>query len=64
MLNSAGSNPQDAVLLKKLVTDAQELHDKTLDETNWLLEDLAREFPVIGELPGCSRSAAAPEQPA
>ncbi|GAA2617329.1 hypothetical protein GCM10010399_55400 [Dactylosporangium fulvum] len=52
LLNSAGSNPQDAALLKKLVTDAQELHDKALDETNWLLEELAREFAVIGELPG------------
>ncbi|GAA1243351.1 hypothetical protein [Oryzihumus leptocrescens] len=52
LLNSAASNPQDEVLLKKLVEDARDLHSKTLEDTDWLLEQLAREFAVIGELPG------------
>ena len=34
------------------MTDAQELHEKTLDESNWLLEELAPGFAVICELPG------------
>ena len=49
---SAGSNPQDERLLKNLIAEVQELHEKTLDETNWLLDQLAREFAIIGELPG------------
>lgn len=49
---SAGSDPQDERLLKNLIAEAQELHEKTLDETNWLLDHLAREFAIIGELPG------------
>lgn len=52
LLDGAASNPRDEALLKKLVTDARQLHSKTLDETDWLLEQLAREFAVIGELPG------------
>lgn len=52
LLDSAASNPRDEALLKKLVTDARELHSKTLDETDWLLEQLAREFAVMSELPG------------
>lgn len=52
LLNSAESSPKDEALLKKLVADAQALHNTTLDETDWLLEQLAREFAVIGELPG------------
>ena len=52
LLNSAESNEYDAALLKKVVADARELHERTLDETDWLLENLAREFAVIAELPG------------
>ncbi|MFI6678706.1 hypothetical protein [Kribbella sp. NPDC050470] len=52
LIDSARANPRDATLLNKLVADAQVLHDKTLEETDWLLEQLAREFAVIGELPG------------
>lgn len=52
LLISAASNPTDEVLLKKLVADARHLHSKTLEETDWLLEQLAREFAVMGELPG------------
>lgn len=49
---SAGSNPQDERLLKNLIAEVQDLHEKTLDETNWLLDQLAREFAIIAELPG------------
>ena len=52
LLKSAKSDPQDAQLLKNLVTTTQALHEKTLDETDWLLDQLAREFAVIDELPG------------
>jgi hypothetical protein len=52
LIDSARENPRDEALLNKLVADAQALHDKTLEETDWLLEQLAREFAVIGELPG------------
>lgn len=49
---TAGYNPQDEMLLNNLIAEVQELHEKTLDETNWLLDQLAREFTVIGELSG------------
>lgn len=52
LLKSAKSNPQDAKLLNTLVTNAQALHEKSLDDTDWLLDQLAREFAVISELPG------------
>lgn len=52
LLNTAESNPKDQALLTKLMADARALHEKTLDETDWLLEQLAREFAVVGELPG------------
>ncbi|MFE1646192.1 hypothetical protein ACFM35_11480 [Microbacterium sp. P01] len=52
LLKSARSDPQDAQLLKNLVANTQALHEKTLDETDWLLDQLAREFAVIDELPG------------
>lgn len=34
------------------MADAQALHDKTLDETALLVEQFAREFAAVGELPG------------
>jgi len=52
LLKSAQTNTQDAELLKNLIADAQALHEKTLDETDWVLDQLAREFAVIAELPG------------
>jgi hypothetical protein len=52
LLESARSNPQDAELLKTLVANAQTLHEQTLAETDWLLDQLAREFAIIDELPG------------
>lgn len=52
LLESARSNPQDAQLLKSVVTNTEALHDRTLDETDWLLDQLAREFAIIDELPG------------
>lgn len=52
LLKGAKSNPQDAELLKNLVANARALHEKSLDETDWLLDQLAREFAVIAELPG------------
>jgi len=52
LLNSASSNPQDEVLLKKLVADARSLQQETLDAPGWLLAALSREFAVIAELPG------------
>jgi hypothetical protein len=52
LLKSAKSNPHDAELLRNLVANAQALHEKTLNETDWLLDQLAREFAVIDELPG------------
>jgi len=52
LLKSAKSDPQDAELLKNLIANTQALHEKTLDETDWLVDQLAREFSVIDELPG------------
>lgn len=52
LLKSAKSNPQDAELLKTVVTNAQALHEQSLEDTAWLLDQLAREFAVISELPG------------
>lgn len=52
LLRSARTDPQDAALLKKIVANAQALHETTLDETDWLLDQLAREFAIIDELPG------------
>lgn len=52
LLKTAKHHSQDAKLLKNLVTDAQALHGKTLDETDWLLDQLAREFAIIDQLPG------------
>ncbi len=52
LLKSAKANPQDAELLRNLAANTQALHEKTLDETEWLLDQLAREFAVIDELPG------------
>ena len=52
LLRTAEPTPHEAALLKKLVTDSQELHKKPLDETDWLLEQLARELSLLGELPG------------
>ncbi|TFD66084.1 hypothetical protein [Cryobacterium sp. Hh38] len=52
LLKSAKSNSQDEMLLRTLVSNAKSLHAKTLDETDWLLDQLSREFAVISELPG------------
>jgi F0F1-type ATP synthase epsilon subunit len=52
LTRTAASDPQDERLLKNLVAEVRELHEKTLDETEWLLDQLAREFAIIGELPG------------
>lgn len=49
---SAKSKPQDADLLKRIVTNAQALHEESLNQTDWLLDQLSREFAVIAELPG------------
>lgn len=55
LLNAAGSSRNDEALLKKLVADVQSLHEQTLNETDWLLERLAREFAIISELAGKRR---------
>ncbi|WP_337001067.1 MULTISPECIES: hypothetical protein [unclassified Microbacterium] len=52
LLASAASDQQDAELLKTLVANAQTLHEQTLTDTDWLLDQLAREFAIIDELPG------------
>jgi hypothetical protein len=52
LTRTADSSPQDERLLRNLVAEVRELHEKTLDETDWLLDQLAREFAIIGELPG------------
>ncbi len=52
LLKTAKHDSQDAELLKNLVSNAQALHETTLDETGWLLDQLAREFAIIDQLPG------------
>lgn len=52
LLTTADSKPEDKALLERLVEDARQLHDEALDETDWLLEQLTREFAVIAELDG------------
>lgn len=52
LLKTAKTDPQDAELLKNLVGNAQAVHEKTLDDTDRLLDQLAREFAIIHQLPG------------
>lgn len=49
---TAEANPKDAQLLEKVVKDARAEQDKALTHADWLLEELARECHVLGELPG------------
>lgn len=52
LLRSAKTNDADAKLLDGLVTDARDLHEQSLAQTDELLDQLAREFAIIAELPG------------
>jgi hypothetical protein len=52
LLRSAKMNDADAKLLDGLVTDARDLHEQSLAQTDELLDQLAREFAIIAELPG------------
>lgn len=49
---TAETDSQDDSLLKKLVEDSRERHARALTETDWLLEQVSREFAIIGELDG------------
>jgi hypothetical protein len=52
LAKSAKTNEQDAELLDAVIANAQQLHEEALVSTEWLLDQLAREFAVIAELPG------------
>ena len=52
LLRSAKASPADGRLLEGLITEARDLHERSLAETDELLDQLAREFAVVAELPG------------
>jgi hypothetical protein len=52
LLRSAKASPADGRLLDGLITEARDLHERSLAETDELLDQLAREFAVLAELPG------------
>jgi hypothetical protein len=52
LLRSAKATPADGRLLDGLITEARDLHERSLAETDELLDQLAREFAVLAELPG------------
>jgi hypothetical protein len=52
LAKSAKTNEQDAQLLEVVIENAKQLHEEALISTDWLLDQLAREFAVIAELPG------------
>lgn len=52
LLRSAKSNEADRCLLDEVIGNARALHEKSLAQTDALLDQLAREFAVIAELPG------------
>lgn len=52
LMRSAKTNEADSALLDELVREARDLHELSLSQTDALLDQLAREFAIIAELPG------------
>lgn len=52
LLQSAKSNEADRGLLNTIISNARTMHEESLAQTDQLLDELAREFAVIAELPG------------
>lgn len=50
--NTAEENSKDAELLTKIIRDTRRLHDRSLLESDWLLDQLSREFSILAELDG------------
>jgi hypothetical protein len=52
LLRSAKANEADRRLLDEVIVNARRMHEESLAQTDTLLDQLAREFAVIAELPG------------